>query len=338
MPLAGEFLEKIKYRLRRLGQLNVALEKEIQESHGSIVLYREPYTTKVVDFSRLGFKGHQPTLVENTVQYYFDDISGELFEQFWKQHLESQYYFAAAGSDLLDRTSLQGLPGTKWLTIFWGFDLLTANGMFSLITEDNYSNSVLSLKVHSMRDSQSKAADKFRNELGDLAPKATSLFPSLWNFARLVARSRELQNRKYYEESFTLLMVALESLLSARDAITDTLSRRAGALLAISANLPFAEAVKSVLKLYDARSRFVHQGEPIPSDALASLQDVCTVVFFSALRSQCRWTDSDWREWHQRWFKWLDYIAASFEAGVVVDSGIPQAAGARITGETKISN
>jgi hypothetical protein len=299
-PFAGELVERVKYRLERLGQLNETMELDLKRLFGHIALYREPRSTKVLDFSRLGFTGRQPPSVVNVIQYYFDDLSGELFERFWQEHLESQYWLVAAGADLLDRTSLQGLTGTTWLTLFWGFDVLSANGMLSLITEDNYANNVVSMKIYSFGEKLLKARQQFRSELGEVASKANVISPSLWNFVRLVSRSRELENRNYIEESFTLLMVALESLLSARDAIADTLSRRAGALVAVSSNIPYAVAVKSTLKLYDTRSRFVHQGEPISIEFLRSLQTVCKTVFFAVFRSQNLSTDG--REWQAKWF------------------------------------
>ena len=86
-----------------------------------------------------------------------------------------------------------------------------------------------------------------------------------------MARSRELESRGHVEESFTLLMIAMESLLAKRDAISTTLSRRAGALLAVSEDKHFEDFVKSVLKLYEAPSWFVHRGEAITPDSLKAL-------------------------------------------------------------------
>ena len=324
-PFMDELAERIKYRLKRIKVTK--MDDELNKLLGRIVLYCEPRKTKVLDFSRLGFKRRESSSIINVVQYYFDDLSGELFERFWEQHSETQHWFVAAGADMLDRTSLCGLAGTVWLSLFWGFDLFSANGMFSLIEEENYANQLVSLKIHSLGTTISKAGQRMRTEIGQ--PTALGAFPSLFNFVRLVSRSRELQNRNYIEESFTLLMVAMESLLSARDAIAGTLSRRAGVLLTLSSNVPYVETVKSALKLYDARSRFVHQGESISIESLEKLQAICETVFFAAFRSQLLKTFSDSREWQEKWFGWLDYISASFDAGVAIDSNISRLVGAQ---------
>ena len=142
-----------------------------------------------------------------------------------------------------------------------------------------------------------------------------------------MARSRELENRGYVDESFTLLMIAMESLLAERDSISTTLSRRAGALLAVSEDKHFEDSVKSVLKLYEARSRFVHQGETITPDSLKALQEVCRTVFFAAWRSQARFTEGD-EKWKGKWVTILDYISACFDAGVTIDSGTASISGA----------
>lgn len=165
------------------------------------------------------------------------------------------------------------------------------------------------------------------------------MFPSVLNFARLVSRSRELLNRRYIEESFTLLMVALESLaVSEGEAIADSLSQRVGALLAISENIPFGDAVKAVHKLYDNRSRFVHQGDVISRESLNRLQDICRTSFFFACRSQSRCEAADRGRWQQKWFSQLDYIAAAFEAGVVVDSAVVHSVGGLMSTINEVSN
>jgi Apea-like HEPN len=139
------------------------------------------------------------------------------------------------------------------------------------------------------------------------------------NYARLVARSRELQNKGYIEESFTLLMVAMESLLAGRDSISDTLSRRAGALWALGEDKSFEECFKSFQKLYDARSRFVHEGGAIDGDALSKLQEIGRIVFFAAYRSRTRCAEDDEAKWKVKWANVLDYICSCFNIAAPVD-------------------
>ncbi len=133
-------------------------------------------------------------------------------------HAETQYLAVASGASLLDRASLESLPGTGWLTIFWGFDVLHANGMISLITEERQRKGTLALRVHSLRNELQKAQEHLRTEVTDeLGFGPHTVCASLMNFSRLVARSRELRQRGYTEESFTLLMVAMESILTDKD-------------------------------------------------------------------------------------------------------------------------
>ncbi len=326
-PLAGDLMEKIKYRFERIGV--GALLPHIEKFFGNIAVYRDPQSTKVIDFTGLGFKGHQSPEVVNLMQYYFDDLSGVLFEDFWQKHLETQYLSVAAGAALLDRASLEALPGTAWLSVFWGFDLLSGKGTISLLEERSRYRDTLAWQVHSFGAELAELKSRMELELTEeLGPGPHRVYQSIQDFARLVARSRELQNRGYIEESFTLLMVAMESLLAERDSISITLSRRAGALLAVSEDKHFEDSVKSVLKLYDARSRFVHQGEAITPDSLKALQEVCRTVFFAAYRSPARFAERDESGWKGKWVAVLDYISACFDAGVIVDSGAATISGA----------
>jgi hypothetical protein len=319
-------MRKIKYRFERIGV--GGLTTDLDKFYGQIAVYREPRSTKVIDFTALGFKGHQPPEVANLIQHYFDDLSDALFEDFWQEHLETQYLGVAAGAALLDRATLESLPGTAWLSIFWGFDLLSARGMISLTTEESHRRDTLAWQVHSLGEGLGEAKRRMELELTEhLGPGPHRVYPSLHNFARLVARSRELENRGYVDESFMLLMIAMESILAERDSISTTLSRRAAAILAVSEDKPFEDSVKSVLKLYDARSKFVHQGEAITPDLLKALQEVCRTVFFAALRSQARFTEGD-ENWKGKWVTVLDYISACFDAGVTVDTSTASISGA----------
>jgi len=285
---------------------------------------------KVIDFTELGLRGHQPPEVVTLIQYYFDDLSSALFEEFWEEHLETQYWGVAAGAGLLDRASLEAVPGTSWLSVFWGFDLLGGKGMMSLITEESHWRDTLSLKVHTLGSDLADVTRRMQVELKDLGPGPHRVYTSLRNFARLVARSRELQDQGYIEESFTLLMVAMESLLAESESISTTVSRRAGALVAISGSKQFVDSAKSVQKLYDARSKFVHEGGAIQPDSLKALREVCETVFFAAYPSQARSTrdERDASSWKVKWVKMLDYIAACFCAGVAVDANAAYDSGA----------
>jgi Apea-like HEPN len=200
--------------------------------------------------------------------------------------------------------------------------------MLSFITEETHYRDTLAMRIHSLGAELAKAKVRIELELGS-APH--HVYPSLQTFMRLVAQSRALRNRNYPQESFTLLMVALESLLVEGELIGDRLSRRAGAILAASWNRPFKDCVKSVRKLYEARSKFVHEGNAIEVQQLEELQEICRIIFFAACRSQARSAQSRRveGEWSAEWHNALDYIGAAFDANVPAESRILNAAGIR---------
>lgn len=327
-PFLHYLKRNVRYRFERIGLGNMS--PELEKFVGHIALHRVPRSTQIIDFARLGLIMGSPPAVTSLIQYYFDDLADALFETFWKEHLESQQLSVAAGGNLLDRALLEALPGTAWLSIFWGFQLFAARGMISFITETTHFAHTLAMKVHSFGTALAQAQELMKAELADLGPGPHGVYPSLLNFGRLVTRSRELQSRGYIEESFTLLMVAMESLLADRNLIERTLSRRAAAVLAIAANKSFGDSVKLLLKLYDARSKFVHQGKAIAPELLEALQGVCRTVFFAVYRSQassaCQHECED--TWKNKWLDILDYISACFDAGVTVDSKAASFSGA----------
>ena len=287
---------------------------------------------KVLDFSALGFKGYQSPSCVALIQYYFDDLSQALFEQFWREHSETQYLSVASGALLLDRSSLESLPGTAWLSMFWGFNLLRANGMVSMITETQHLRGTLGVRVYSLRKQLAMARQRLESEITTefgLGPH--SVCQSLLNFGRLVARSSEMEQRNYIEESFTLLTVAMESLLADKESIAATLSRRAGAIRAASGRDNFHDSVKLLSRLYTIRSKFVHEGEVIPPESLSELQEIARQIFFTAYRSQtCFLEAGGVREnWKPTWIAELDYISACFDVRMAVDADLAQRTGIR---------
>ena len=260
-------------------------------------------------------------------------VSQALFELFWQEHSETQFLGVASGAPLLDRASVESLPGTGWLSIFWGFDLLRAKGMISMITEERHRKDSVALRVYSLRGQLRTAKQRLETEITNefgLGPH--DVCASLLNFSRLVARASEMEHRDYTEESFTLLMVAMESLLSEKESIAVTLSRRAGAIHAVSSGEPFADVVKQISKLYDARSKFVHEGGPVKRESLEELQELARQVFFTAYRSQTQFLDSGGvrDDWKPKWMAELDYISACLDVGVAVDPDVAKKTGIRL--------
>jgi hypothetical protein len=146
-------------------------------------------------------------------------------------------------------------------------------------------------------------------------------FDSLDQFTRLITRSRGLEYQGYLDESYALLMIGLESLLGEKASIVAAVSRRVGALIALAGGKPFEDTLRDISSRYDARSKFVHEGQPIAVVALEQLKEACSIVFFSILRSQTQWIDrgdGQAHAWRDTCIKQLDYIVASLKVGVPI--------------------
>jgi hypothetical protein len=86
---------------------------------------------------------------------------------------------------LLDRNLLESLPGTGWLSVFWGFDLLAWKGIISLITEESHRRDTLAFKVFLLRGELAEAKRRMKEELIDLGPGPHRVYLSLRNFLSL---------------------------------------------------------------------------------------------------------------------------------------------------------
>jgi len=114
-------------------------------------------------------------------------------------------------------------------------------------------------------------------------------------------------------EGFLRFVIALELLLSDRYAIGASVTRRAAVLTHRGESEPFEARLRSITRLYERRSRFVHQGEPVPVDALTEATTLCEEVAYCLLRLAKAGSAAEWSA--EKWQKELDFVASAWEAG-----------------------
>jgi Apea-like HEPN len=201
-----------------------------------------------------------------------------------------------------------------------GFTLQKGNGTASIRVEDSHLLSTVQLKLYEYGRHLHEYHGRIRQELIEpLGGRAVQHFSTIQNVARMMARSRELASRSFFDEAFLLLCVALESVLADEKNISGSVSRRAASILAVSEGVNFERAIVEVQNLYKLRSRFVHEGEPVRSASLPRIEEICRKVYYVAMRSQDASISQGPQTWNRRWTKLLDYVASCFQVGSSVE-------------------
>jgi hypothetical protein len=88
----------------------------------------------------------------------------------------------------------------------------------------------------------------------------------------------------------------------------------------------YEEQEEQLRKLYDLRSRYVHQGISVDPEKAAEAEKVCTLVLECLLRFQARGKESSFL----RWQKDIDFVASALEAGRAGDTELMQELGIAI--------
>src|SRR5262249_37635418 len=87
--------------------------------------------------------------------------------------------------------------------------------------------------------------------------------------------------------------------------------RRASVLTYRQLDRPFAEQVRTVKRLYDRRSKYVHEGQPTDQRILDEVEQVCVEILWSLLVTSA----SDEVKSISDWVRLIDYVASALAAG-----------------------
>jgi hypothetical protein len=325
-PFSGDVLASVHYRIGKTG-VRGDHRQALDAKKGTICVSREPRSISVMDFDRLNIKGASESELA-LLNYYFDDVAEYWFEEFWREHLEWQVTLVASGADVLDKGTLYGLPGYTELSIFLGLSINGHGGTVSMIEEVRSLRDSIAKRFYNFKQDCNRIKDRWAVEV-DTRDGPLSYFGSVVNLARYMVRSREMKLRGSTDEAFVLLITGLEALVAdGHDSITKNISRRIAAITSLTESTAAEAARKEVAKLYEARSRFVHEAVPIDPSVLPILEHICERVYFTALRSQAVIKAPNNEDWRKRWLAVLDYLYAACcvdlppEASALLESGI----------------
>jgi len=142
---------------------------------------------------------------------------------------------------------------------------------------------------------------------------------TLKSYVRMLARARQHTFDGMRDEAVLHLVIALDLLFGERDASTRNVSTRASAACTAAQIMLYPESVRRIGRLYDARSRYVHAGEPFPDEAIAVAEETCAAVLRVLLRLHRRASVEQGSISIASWLAALDFVKAAAAASVEVE-------------------
>lgn len=254
------------------------------------------------------------------IEAYYGALGLEYFEEFWDAFMDSQDLTIACGAPPLDQRQLRLTPFAKPVTIFlaakgtWGFASPQLNGGVVI----DFAN----------------ADRRIPGTLENLAknfgvdPNA-ALVPPLKRYVHFLSKAKRYFFDDFIDESFLHYVIALELLFGERRGTTDAISSRVACLIFTPLKLSLREAEQRLNKIYDARSRYVHQGQAIDPTLLNAVSAVCEQVLWAFLRRLRG--DLAKSDVVGTWTKELDYIYSALIAGKAISDDDLRSAGVEVT-------
>jgi hypothetical protein len=243
-------------------------------------------------------------------------MAAAYFDDFWEALMEDQHLVIACGSSFLDERHLRNVQFAESVSVF-----LNINGSWGHVAPDSMSGYMVNFA--SLDELIPRAIKKLGQEFGIM--QVVDLPPPLKNYALFLSKANRYVEDGFRDEAFVHYVIALELLFGERTRTNESVSRRAAALVFRPFSLSIVAAEKKVGKLYDARSRYVHEGAAIDPKLLVDVKGVCEQVLWALLR--CLALRGRGEDLMRAWTKDLDYLYSALVANKDVSEKDMQSCG-----------
>jgi hypothetical protein len=157
-----------------------------------------------------------------------------------------------------------------------------------------------------------------REELGHESLEKRPIDQTIRSYCRFLQRAYDHRHEDRPEESFLHFAIALDLLLGWKGSSASSVSSRSSVLTYSSANTDMESQIKRVNKLYDARSKYVHEGRIPEETALKEIEEICLCVLWCLLKVGASGEFQD----VENWLNYIDLVTATEKAGECVTAEV----------------
>ncbi len=161
----------------------------------------------------------------------------------------------------------------------------------------------------------------FRNLQGDQplgsCPDVDRMLRTFSTFL-LKAKAHETGSRP--SDAFIHCVFALDLALGGKQDTTKNITRRAAVIYSAASGVPFKAAERELRAIFDARSKYVHEGTEIADEKFSLLLKICSLIAECLLRARTSNEARSERFITEHWYPRLDLLVAAMIAGVELSS------------------
>jgi hypothetical protein len=250
---------------------------------------------------------------------YFEALAAEHFEMTWSDFSEKKLMIEAFGCSIIEEEVLRRLPGLWKITIYLDFK---AFGDAGYVVPEISSKIIGLPHLGKMQAAIESLEETYRfSELTN-----SVLCTLLQSVCRSVVISRRFRSEQKLNEAFLHQVIALEQVFSEKEKTTQAVGGRTAILVHRQLGLSYSDAKKLIIKLYDARSQFVHRGQKVRPELFDQIEPVAMAVVKSLIHLSHQ-PDSSSDDFVDNWLKRLNAVIAIFDAGMPISSEMALANG-----------
>ena len=238
---------------------------------------------------------------------YFQLISGVYLNQFLDELAAAQEIPRALGSGWFDPRELNAISGRSLISIYLNFPGKWPGFVCPALLAPTLNLGGAHLGIPATRR-------VLRDCFDFQAPTESEIHQSLRSYCHFLALAESHHQAGRHAEGFLHHVIALDLLLGDKLSTTQAVTRRSAVLHHRPRGKKFPEAVQESKDLYDARSKYVHEGR-LPSDVVWDItRSICREVAFCLLRLQ-RVEEKRTGPFRDQWLREIDLVEATINAG-----------------------
>jgi hypothetical protein len=248
-----------------------------------------------------------PDALMRAVDHYFAQVSALHFKRFFEELREVQEIPRALGSGWFDFQQVRDLLGSHEISVY----LNIGGGDIGFVAPSSTLEGTVNLGGGHLGVPHTEEFLRMRFQF--TGPTGCEIHQSLRTYCHFLALGVEHQDLGREAEGFLHHVIALDLLLGDKGASTESISTRCAALTHRALKKDYPNVVKNVKEIYNARSKYVHEGRT-PEPRLSDLvETICREVAFCLFRLQREERNRE-SGFEERWLKDIDYLVAAIKA------------------------
>lgn len=278
---------------------------------GSYAVESPVYRRRLMDWA--SFLNDQPRMTIESRAYqlvldYYEAMARYHLDMMWHDFSEKQLLYVGLGHSILNVRQFSREIGTQRITVYLGLTGKKKNAGYVVPTSSQRTFYI------PPPTKQAAKLEALQHQYALKSLAGSALYPLLQSVCRSVEQADTFRSEERPDEAFLYSVIALEQVFSERENTTKAVSGRTAMLVHRQLKMDYPAAQRRIEELYDLRSRFVHDGKPVPIGKNLEIAPVVLAVIRSLIHL-CRQQESASAEFKKSWLKRLDYLVAGVGAG-----------------------